>query len=158
VLSLLSSVAVRAADHAAIVPTRELGLLRGVPLFAPLPLTMIEQLARSMTLERHEAGTTVMAQGDAGDGYHVIASGRATVVRDGVQLRQLGPGDGFGEIALLDDRPRTATVVAVEPLESYRLPRADFLEAVTGSEHSARIGARLVDERLGRPVPEAGSG
>jgi MFS family permease len=157
-LSLLSSVAVRAADHAAIVPMRELGLLRGVPLFAPLPLTVIEQLARSMTLERHAVGTTVIAQGDPGDGYHVIASGIASVVRDGVTLRQLGPGDGFGEIALLDDRPRTATVVAVEPLEAYRLPRAAFLEAVTGSEHSARIGARLVDERLGRPVPDVGSG
>jgi MFS family permease len=158
VLSLLSSVAVRAADHAAIVPVRELGLLRGVPLFAPLPLTVIEQLARSMTLERHGVGTTVIVQGDPGDGYHVIASGSASVVRDGVTLRQLGPGDGFGEIALLDDRPRTATVTAVEPLEAYRLPRAAFLEAVTGSEHSARIGARLVDERLGRPIADAGSG
>jgi MFS family permease len=147
-LSLLSAAAVRGADHSAIVPVRELSLLRGVPLFAPLSLTVIEQLARSMTPVHHATGEPVMRQGDAGDAYYVIADGRASVLRDGVEIAQLGPGDGFGEIALLDDRPRTASVVVTQELEAFRLPRSDFLEAVTGSEHAAAVGARLVDQRL----------
>jgi cAMP-dependent protein kinase regulator len=109
---------------------------------------VIEQLARSLEPTRHEAGTSVIVQGEAGDAYYIVSSGRADVVHDGARIAEVVAGDGFGEIALLDDRPRTASIVVRETLEGYRLPREAFLEAVTGSPLSARAGARLVADRL----------
>jgi CRP-like cAMP-binding protein len=142
---------VRRTDHASIVPHRELALLRGVPLFAPLTLVVVERLARAMVAGRHAAGESVVSQGEAGDAYFVVGDGRATVTIDGEPVRELGPGDGFGEIALLEDRPRTASVVADGPLETFALPRDAFLEAVTGSPVSARVAAQLVADRLSAP-------
>ena len=151
VVAVVSAAAVRRTDAASIVPHRELELLRGVPLFAPLTLVVVERLARAMVPATYPAGVAVITEGEAGDTYHIVAGGRATVTREGVVLRRLGPGDGFGEIALLEDRPRTATVVADEPLETRALPRDAFLEAVTGSPASARVAHQLVAERLAVP-------
>lgn len=147
-IAIASAAAVRRADAAAVVPHRQVDLLRGIPLFAPLSMVVLEQLARSLEPIRHDAGTSVIVQGEAGDAYYIVGSGHADVVRDGVRIAEVGDGDGFGEIALLDDRPRTASIVVREALEGYRLPREAFLEAVTGSPLSARAGARLVAERL----------
>ena len=147
-LAIASAAAVRGADAAAVVPHRQVDLLRGIPLFAPLSMVVIEQLARSLEPTRHEAGTSVIVQGEAGDAYYIVSSGRADVVHDGARIAEVVAGDGFGEIALLDDRPRTASIVVREALEGYRLPREAFLEAVTGSPLSARAGARLVADRL----------
>jgi MFS family permease len=151
VVAAISAAAVRRTDHASIVPHRELALLRGVPLFAPLTLVVVERLARAMVAGRHAAGESVVSQGEAGDAYFVVGDGRATVTIDGEPVRELGPGDGFGEIALLEDRPRTASVVADGPLETFALPRDAFLEAVTGSPVSARVAAQLVADRLSAP-------
>lgn len=148
VVAAISAAAVRRTDHASIVPHRELALLRGVPLFAPLTLVVVERLARAMVSARHADGESVVTQGEAGDAYFIVADGRATVAIDGERVRELGPGDGFGEIALLEDRPRTASVVAEGPLETVALPRDAFLEAVTGSPASARVAAQLVADRL----------
>lgn len=148
VIAIASAAAVRRADSAAVVPHRQVELLRGIPLFAPLSMVVVEQLARSLEPIRHPAGTSVILQGDVGDAYYIVSSGRADVVHDGARIGEVGAGDGFGEIALLDDRPRTASIVVREPLEGYRLPREAFLEGVTGSPLSARAGARLVAERL----------
>jgi MFS family permease len=147
-IAIASAAAVRRADAAAVVPHRQVDLLRGIPLFAPLSMVVLEQLARSLEPIRHDAGTSVIVQGEAGDAYYLVGSGSADVVHDGVTIAEVGAGDGFGEIALLDDRPRTASIVVREALEGYRLPREAFLEAVTGSPLSARAGARLVAERL----------
>jgi hypothetical protein len=147
-LAIVSAAAVRSADAAGVVPHRQVDLLRGIPLFAPLSMVVIERLARSLEPIRHEAGTSVIVQGEAGDAYYIVSSGRADVVHDGATIAEVAAGDGFGEIALLDDRPRTASIVVREALEGYRLPREAFLEAVTGSPLSARAGARLVAERL----------
>ena len=146
--ALVSAPAVRRADATAIVPRRELDLLRGDPLFAPLSLVILEQLAQSMTLERAATGTALVVQGEAGDAYRLLADGTANVVRDGRILRTLGPGDGFGEIALLEDRPRTASVVATTAVVVLRLPREAFLDAVAGTPASARTADRLVGDRL----------
>ena len=148
ILAALSAAAVSRADAAAVVPRRQLDLLRGDPLFAPLSLVVIEQLAHEMTVERAAAGSTLVAQGDAGDAYWLIADGSAEVVRDGQSLRRIGPGEGFGEIALLEDRPRTASVVATDAVELLRLPRDAFLDAVAGTPASARAADRLVTDRL----------
>ena len=147
-LALVSAPAVRRADASAIVPRRELDLLRGDPLFAPLSLVILEQLAQSMTLERAVAGTAIVTQGEVGDAYRILAGGTADVVRDRQLLRTLGPGDGFGEIALLEDRPRTASVVATTAVVLHRLPRGAFLDAVAGTPDSARAADRLVTDRL----------
>jgi hypothetical protein len=148
ILAIVSGPAVHRAESATIVPARELDLLRRDPLFSPLSLVVIEQLAHSMTPERAEAGATLIAQGDVGDAYRLIAEGSAEVVRDGRTLRRIGPGEGFGEIALIEDRPRTASVVATDAIVMYRLPREAFLEAVGGTPASARAADRIVTDRL----------
>jgi MFS family permease len=147
-LALASATAVRHADATAIVPRRELDLLRGDPLFAPLSLVVLEQLAQSMTVERADTGTALVVQGEVGDAYRLLADGTADVVRDGRILRTLGPGDGFGEIALLEDRTRTASVVATTSVVLHRLPREAFLDAVAGTPASARAADRLVGDRI----------
>lgn len=148
VLALVTFPMVRRADDAAIVPHRELALLRGIPMFSLLPLTMIEHLARGLEPVSFPAGEQVIAQGEPGDCFYVIGAGSVEIVHDGELVTVLGSGDGFGEIALLSERPRTASVVAREPMEGYRLVRPTFLEAVTGSPHAVTAAETLVSERL----------
>ena len=148
ILAVVSAAAVRRADSAAIVPRRQLDLLRSDPLFAPLSLVVLEQLAQGITVERAPAGATLIAQGEAGDAYWLVTEGSAEVVRDGRVLRAIGPGDGFGEIALLEHRPRTASVVATTPVVLHRLSREAFLDAVGGTPASSRVAEGLVTDRL----------
>jgi MFS family permease len=148
VIALATVTLVRRADSGAIVPLRQLELLRGVPMFAPLPLTALEQLAGGLIAEQHTVGSSVICQGEAGDSWYLIADGVADVVHDGERVASLGVGDGFGEIALLSDRPRTATILVRKALDVYRLPREIFLEAVTGSPRAVLAGETLVAGRL----------
>ena len=148
VLALVTYPLVRRADDAAIVPQRELALLRGIPMFAPLSMTIIEQLARDLEPVGFGAGEHVITQGEPGNCFYVIARGSVEIVHDGELVRVLGAGDGFGEIALLSERPRTASVVVRDPMEGYRLLRPAFLEAVTGSPHAVTAGDALVSRRL----------
>jgi MFS family permease len=137
-----------AIDREARVPSRQLELLREIPMFAPLPPTTLESLAHALRLLHVPAGADVVRAGEAGDDYFVIDEGRAEVVV-GSEPKPLGPGDAFGEIALLRDVPRTATVRAVTDLRLYALAREPFLEAVTGHVPSLRAADLLVAERLG---------
>jgi len=148
ILALITSRVVRRAESSAVVPHRQMALLRGVPMFAPLPLTALEQLAGGLVPMRFAPGQSIIRQGGAGDDYFVIASGVAEVHRDERGVSVLRDGDGFGEIALLRDRPRTATVTALEAVEGYSLPRHVFLEAVTGNPASVDAAERTVTERL----------
>jgi MFS family permease len=150
VLAALTATLVRRVDSSAIVPLRQLELLRGVPMFAPLPMTVLEQVAVGLVPEQHAAGVDVIRQGEPGDCWYLVASGSADVLHDGERIAVLGAGDGFGEIALLSNRPRTATVSVREALDVFRLPRAIFLEAVTGSPHAVRAGETLVAGRIAR--------
>ena len=95
----------------------------------------------------------VFRQGDVGERFYVIDTGAARVVGDGQVVRALGPGDGFGEIALLRDTPRTATVHAVTDLVLYALDRVSFLTAVTHHSASAREAETRVDDRLATFAP-----
>ena len=79
-------------------------------MLQPLPLPAIEQLARGLEPVQVSAGQVVFRQGDQADRYYVIESGAAEVIGDGRLVTTLGPGDGFGEVALLRKVPRTATV------------------------------------------------
>ena len=148
ILALITSRVVRRAESSAVVPHRQMALLRGVPMFAPLPLTALEQLAGGLVPMRFAPGESIIRQGEAGDDYFVIASGVAEVLREERGVSLLRDGDGFGEIALLRDRPRTATVTALEAVEGYSLPRHVFLEAVTGNPASVDAAERTVTERL----------
>lgn len=148
VVAAVSYRGVRRAERSAILPERELAAMRRVPMFAPLPLTALEQLARSLEPVSFASGQRVITQGDPGDCFYVIESGTVAIIHDSHRQATLGAGDGFGEIALLSDRPRTATVDVSDPMTGYRLPRDAFLEAVTGSPHSVIAADELMARRL----------
>jgi len=148
VLLVLTAPALRRIDAAAHVPTEPLELLRGLPLFAPLPPTLLERLASAVVEVHVPAMAEAITQGASGDRFYVIRAGRATVEVDGAETGQLGPGDFFGEIALLRDVPRTATVRALDALELYALERDDFLAAVTGHAPSRAAADSIVAARL----------
>jgi MFS family permease len=131
-LALLSWREINAIDAGAHVAAEPLALLRAIPIFSPLPELVLERLASVAVDTRSLPGEPVFVQGEEGDRFYVIAEGTATVEIDGAERRQLGPGEFFGEIALLRDLPRTATVRAVDALRMYALERDDFIAAVTG--------------------------
>ncbi|HWI00760.1 MAG TPA: MFS transporter [Propionibacteriaceae bacterium] len=132
---------------------QEIRLLHGVHMFQPLPLPAIEHLARGLEPVRVAAGQEVVRQGDPGDRFYVIETGAANVVGNGRLLATLGPGDGFGEIALLRRVPRTATVRAATDLELQALTCDRFLPVVTGFPPSAREAGAEVEEMLDRFSP-----
>jgi len=140
--------AVQRAEAEAIVPEQELRIIRMVPMFTPLPLTALEDVARALVPVTFAPGERVITQGDRGDCFYLIASGEVEVIHDGHRETTLGPGDGFGEIALLSDVSRTATIQVVDPMDGYRLPREPFLEAVTGNASSVLAADELVTRRL----------
>jgi hypothetical protein len=135
-------------DRTTPVPGPEIALLRGLAMFAPLPVATVDQLATVLEHHEYRPGETVMREGDHGDRFHIVVSGRAQVTVHARSVRYLERGDCFGEIALLRDVPRTATVTATEALHTVALARADFLAAVTGDRISARAAEDLADERL----------
>jgi MFS family permease len=131
----------------------DVGLLQRVPMFQPLPLPAIEQLARGLEPVTVPAGAAVFAQGDLGDRYYVIESGHADVIGDGRVVAHLGPGEGFGEIALLRRTRRTAGVVARDPLALRALESDRFAAVVLGYAPSARAAQDGVDGQLSRFTP-----
>jgi len=138
---------------AANVPTADLALLRGVAIFSPLRAFSLEQLATSLERVTVPAGHAVFRQGDPGDRFYVIAAGEADVVIDGATVRTEGPGEHFGEIALLRDTPRTATVLARTDLELRALGSDEFIGAVTGHAPSAEAADAVVTARLSAARP-----
>ena len=135
-------------DATARIATEPLEFLRRIPIFAPLPAPVLERLASIAAEVRVPAGSAVFEQGHAGDRFYVIAEGSAAVEIDGTQTSTLAPGGFFGEIALLRDIPRTATVRAAEDLRLYALERDDFIAAVTGHAPSREAADSVVGSRL----------
>ena len=99
-------------------PPEHLDLLERIPLFEPLPAPSLERLASQLEPLATGAGTEVIRQGDQGDRFYIVESGKLHVTVDGTATGELGPGDSFGEIALLRDVPRTATVTAATDSQS----------------------------------------
>ena len=154
VLTLLTWRRLVAIDDAtAHVPERLVDLLASSPIFAPLPRPTLELLARTLEERRVQAGEVVFRQGEHGDEFFLIESGTAEAVVDGSPVRELGSGEAFGEIALLRDTTRTATVMAKTDLVLHALDRDDFLGAVTGHPESAAAADTVVHARLGGPSP-----
>ena len=132
-------------DRRANVPVVEIALLRSLPLFAPLPAPELEAVARALVAADAATGEAVVHEGERGDRFYIVADGELVV--EGVG-RTLGRGDVFGEIALLADVPRTATVRARTPTRLLTLDRRSFLLTITGNEHVAAEAERLVHDRL----------
>jgi MFS family permease len=137
-----------AIDRAARVPEEQLALLRGNAIFAPLPAPTLEQLADRLQKVFVPAGEVIVRQGDAGDRFYLIEAGSVGVAVDGQPAHELGPGEGFGEIALLRDVPRTATVTARTDAVLYALERDAFVPAVTGSGPSLSAAEAVIGMRL----------
>ena len=135
-------------DSRATVPVVEIALLRSLRLFTGLGPPALEGLARSLERREVEAGTTLIAEGEMGDEYYVIGRGEFAVSREGRDLGVRGRGDGVGEIALLRDIPRTATITAVGPGTVYALDRESFLTTVTGHDPTRSTADDIVEQRL----------
>ncbi len=137
-----------ALDHRLAVRDTEIDVLRATPMLQLLPVPSIEYLASRVRSRRVPAGTVVFVQGDPGDSFFVIAEGEADVVGDGAPVRTLGAGDSFGEIALLHDVARTATVRAREDLVMFEIDREAFLDTVAGHSTSNAAAQAVVARHL----------
>lgn len=135
-------------DDAASVPHVEIRLLQSIPIFAPLPAPQLEGLARALTPDSVPAGTVMMREGEVGEHYCAIASGEVAVTRGGKEVARLSRGEGFGEIALIEDVPRTATVTATQPTEVYYLEKEPFVIALTGHAPAKTAASSVVARRL----------
>lgn len=135
-------------DDIALVPERQYQLLRGVAMFAPLPISTIEELAGSLVPLTFGPGETLIRAGDVGDRFLLIDSGTVEVEADGAAVRTMGPGGYCGEIALLRRIPRTATVRSMTEVVAYGLSGADFVAAVTGDREASGSADRVVEARL----------
>ncbi len=138
----------RHLDHRLVAP-EGLSLLTGIPMFGPLNPVVVEALARGLVRVDVPAGEVVMRVGDQADRFYVIESGSVEVTAaDGRVLRHEGPGDHFGEIGLLRDVPRTATITALEYTVLLALTRDEFLDAVTGQGDARRLAEDVISRRL----------
>jgi hypothetical protein len=135
-------------DAEAPVPVVEIALLRTLPLFAELPVPAVEGLAAALTPVEVPAGAVLIRQGDEGDAYYAIAAGEFDVVQDDQFLRRCRRGDGVGEIALLHNVPRSASIIARTPATVYELRREPFLTAVLGHAPTRLQASRIAETRL----------
>ncbi len=123
-----------------------------IPWLMVLAPSVLESLARGLRERRVAPGTALVTEGCDGDAFYVIESGTVVVTQAGRVLREQGPGDHFGEIALLRQIPRTATVTATSDLVVHALDRATFLGALTGEGLDQALtvaGGRLREEGPG---------
>jgi MFS family permease len=147
-LMLLRWRALARLEASAPVPEDEYRLLRALPMFAPLPVARLEELAMRVTHVRRAAGETIIREGEPGDRFYVIAEGEVDVTEGGRFRRTEPAGDCFGEIALLREVPRTATVVARTDVDLLALDREEFLAAITGDRRALAAGQDLIEKRL----------
>lgn len=135
-------------------------LLGAVPVLTALPGVAVSRIACTAEPRRFAAGTTVVVEGSAGQEFFVVRSGELVVTQGGTEVRRLGPGESFGEIALLRTVPRTATVVAVTDVELLRVGQELFVASITGHrstdvEAEAKVSALLdEDSRRSQPDPQ----
>ena len=139
----------RHGDDAVVVDDALVQRLLADPVFASLPAPTTERLAKQVEPITVRAGEVVVAEGGVGDRYYLIDHGTTRVTIGGREVRTLGPGTSFGEIALLRDVPRTATVTAISELHLLSVSRRAFLEAVTGHPRSHGVASAVTDRLLG---------
>jgi len=136
-------------DAAATAPDRDrLALLQGTPIFGPLSAVTLEALAERLLPVHFAAGNEIIREGDEGDRFYLVASGQVDVTAKGARVATLGPGEYVGEIALLHDVPRTATVTARTDVDLLGLERDDFLSALTSHAPSRETAEAVAAARL----------
>jgi CRP-like cAMP-binding protein len=131
---------VAAAGYAASMASRDsyLDHLASIPLFAALPKKDLQKIAKASDEVTVEVGRSIVEEGRPGHEAYVIVEGDADVLRNGSSIASLSAGDHFGELALLDGGPRTATVVAITPMRLLVLGQREFsgtLDEVPGLAH-----------------------
>ncbi len=146
--------ALNALDRRMRVRDADVELLQLVPMLRGLPEVTIEHLAAGLSRSELPAGGVVFEQGDDGHDFYVIERGQASVIGDGLPIRRLGPGDGFGEIALLRGCRRTASVHAATALTLRSLSSHVFVTAVAGYSQSATIAEGVIADHLTHFSPE----
>lgn len=127
----------------------DIGMLRRIAMLRPLPVPVIEQLARNLGRLELRTGSEVFAAGQPGDHFYVIERGRVSVLDGATLVRSMGAGEGFGEIALLRDVPRTMTVAVAEDAVLRTVAREDFLPAMTGFSAARSAADAAVHAHLG---------
>jgi hypothetical protein len=132
-----------------VAPAPELELIDRVPLFAPLSIATKEQVAANLLPVSVSAGEVVIQAGDVGDRFYIVRDGELDIDAGG-RHTTAHEADYFGEIALLRDVPRTATVKAAVDSKLYALRRDDFLSAVTGHSAARAAGEAIAETRLKR--------
>jgi hypothetical protein len=141
---------IRRIDSEASIPVVEMGMLRNMRMFSALPATPLETLAREAHYVSVHPGTTIISEGEEGDGYYAITDGAVRVTKGGREIRRLDSGDGFGEIALLHPVRRTATVTATSETTLLSIGREAFLTAMHAhpatSAAAERIARALLEE------------
>jgi hypothetical protein len=124
-------------------------LLCNVRFLAPLPLPRLERLVRGAEPAAVPAGTTIVRAGESGSEFFVIEEGSVEIEEYG---RRQGPGEGFGEIALLLDRPRTATVRAITDVHLWTISRGAFVAAVSAHTDVTQLATATIEDHLARPL------
>lgn len=151
IVALIAWIPIRRLDARAVFRPDVLAAMREVPFLAAMLPPALERLSHSAAWVEAGAGQVVISQGEHGDALYIVESGRLSVAVDGVlRPHVIGPGDSFGEIALMQDVARTATVAALEPCRLLRIERDDFLAAVTGSSDGHGIAAEVAASHLAR--------
>ena len=125
-----------------------LELLRGVPLFEGLSVKELRAVLRCADEVTHYAGSTIVREGGTGAGFHLITDGRAEVVKEGRLLRRLGPGEYFGEIALIDGGLRTASVNAATDVRTLSISAWDFKPVLLDNPAIARKLLLVLCQRI----------
>jgi predicted MFS family arabinose efflux permease len=150
----------RAIDRTIAAPGPDFALLRRVSFFRPLPFATVEHLASGLEPASYAPGEVIIAEGEPGERFYLIAAGRARAHTGTEQLTEMGPGESFGEIALLRPIPRQATVTAISHLDVKILDREEFLAAVTGNPESMHSADDVISTRLtvDQPGPSGGCG
>ena len=147
-------------DRSVEVRTEAIDLFRRVPMLRPLPVTAIEQLAQNADRSEVPAGVAVFEAGETGDSFYVVEEGCVEVLDGESVVRTMGPGEGFGEIALLGNTTRTMTVRAVEETRLLGISATDFLPAVTGISEARTAAEDTRTEHLrhapGRAADDVG--
>jgi CRP-like cAMP-binding protein len=146
---IASFASITKADVLGAERSRLVAFLHDVPLFHEANMATIEDIAAHIQPLSVDAGTVVISQGDDGDRFYVIDDGEAEVLIDGYEIGRIGPGRGFGELALLRNRTRTATVRAATPMSLYSIDRDDFMTAITGIAAQDGPGSTLMAQTPG---------